>query len=158
MECRAAPRPDDPRYHREDLLGDILDVVLPLSHPLADRAEIDLAELRDADVGGAARRLVVRRGVHGRLPRAGFTPRIAHRSGDWQAVMGLVAADLGISLVPRLAHNVTPPDVTIVRLDRRRAAPARLTACRAARNRARRSAWCSMPSRRSLAPTMVRAA
>ena len=25
--------------------------------------------------------------------RAGYTPRIAHRSGDWQAVMGLVAAD-----------------------------------------------------------------
>ena len=48
--------------------------------------------------------------------RAGYTPRIAHRSGDWQAVMGLVAADLGISLVPRLAHSVTPPGVTIVPL------------------------------------------
>ena len=27
--------------------------------------------------------------------RAGFSPRVAHRAGDWQAVMGLVAADLG---------------------------------------------------------------
>ena len=48
--------------------------------------------------------------------RAGYTPRIVHRSGDWQAVMGLVAADLGVSLVPRLAHSVTPPGVTIIPL------------------------------------------
>ena len=46
MECRAAPRPDDPRYHREELLGDILDVVLTVDHALARRERIDLAELR----------------------------------------------------------------------------------------------------------------
>ncbi len=116
MECRAAPRPDDPRYHRQDLLGDILDAVLPLDHPLADRDAIDLAELRDAEwvappVGWSCDEVFM-----AGCQRAGYTPRIAHRSGDWQAVMGLVAADLGISLVPRLAHSVTPPGVTIVPL------------------------------------------
>src|SRR5689334_24029762 len=38
MECRAAPRRDDPRFHREELLGDVLDAVLPNDHALATRA------------------------------------------------------------------------------------------------------------------------
>jgi DNA-binding transcriptional LysR family regulator len=47
---------------------------------------------------------------------AGFSPRIAHRSGDWQAVMALVAAELGVSLVPRLAQAAPPPGVVVVPL------------------------------------------
>ena len=47
---------------------------------------------------------------------AGFSPKIAHRAGDWQATMGLVAGGLGISLVPRLAHTAPPPGVVIVPL------------------------------------------
>src|SRR3954454_11409013 len=45
MECRAAPRRDDARFHREELLGDALDAVLALDHPFAERARIDLADL-----------------------------------------------------------------------------------------------------------------
>ena len=47
---------------------------------------------------------------------AGYRPRIAHRAGDWQAMMGLVAGGLGISLVPRLAHTAPPAGVVIVPL------------------------------------------
>jgi DNA-binding transcriptional LysR family regulator len=116
MECRAAPRRDDPRFHREELLGDVLDAVLPVDHALATRARIDLEDLRDErwvapPVGWSCDEVFV-----AGCRAAGFSPRIAHRSGDWQAVMGLVAAGLGISLVPRLAHSVTPPGVVIVPL------------------------------------------
>ena len=45
MECSSAPRRDDTRFHREELLGDVLDAVLPVDHPLAGRARIDLADL-----------------------------------------------------------------------------------------------------------------
>ena len=116
MECSAAPRRDDTRFYREELLGDILDAVLATDHPLAGRRELDLAELSDEDwvappVGWSCDEV-----FHAGCRAAGFSPRIAHRSGDWQAVMGLVAAGLGASLVPRLAHTVTPPGVTIIPL------------------------------------------
>src|SRR4051795_1813011 len=48
MECRAAPRRGDARFHREELLGDVLDAVLPVDHPHASHAMIDLAHLHDA--------------------------------------------------------------------------------------------------------------
>jgi DNA-binding transcriptional LysR family regulator len=116
MECSAAPRRDDPRFHRRELLSDILDAVLTADHPLAGRARLDLSALRDEDwvappVGWSCDEV-----FHAGCRAAGFSPRIAHRCGDWQAVMGLVAAGLGSSLVPRLAHTATPPGVTIVPL------------------------------------------
>ena len=72
MECSAAPRRDDTRFHREELLGDVLDAVLPTDHPLAGRARIDLAELSARGLGRAARRLVLRRGLPRRLPQRGL--------------------------------------------------------------------------------------
>ncbi len=116
MECSAAPRRDDTRFHREELLGDILDAVLPSDHPLAGRARIDLADLSGEGwvappVGWSCDEVFVA-GCRG----AGFSPKVAHRAGDWQAVMGLVAGGLGISLVPRLAHTAPPAGVVIVPL------------------------------------------
>ncbi|GMA85638.1 hypothetical protein GCM10025868_08880 [Angustibacter aerolatus] len=74
---RGAPARHDPRYHRVDLLTDVLDVVLPAGHPLADEAGIRLAEpgRRGVGVGGGRHRVRadhvrgVRRGrLHTRRP------------------------------------------------------------------------------------------
>ena len=116
MECSAAPRRDDTRFHREELLGDILDAVLPTDHPLAGLARIDLADLSNEEwvappVGWSCDEVFL-----AGCRAAGFSPRVAHRAGDWQAVMGLVAGGLGISLVPRLAHTAPPAGVVIVPL------------------------------------------
>jgi DNA-binding transcriptional LysR family regulator len=131
MECRAAPRRDDTRFHREELLGDVLDAVLPADHPDAGKARLDLEQLRAETwvappIGWSCDEVFI-----AGCRAAGFSPRIAHRSGDWQAVMALVATGLGVSLVPRLAHTAPPPGVTIVPLTG--AAPRRhvFSACRA---------------------------
>jgi DNA-binding transcriptional LysR family regulator len=47
MEHEGAPRHDDPRLHRRDLLVDVLDLALPAGHPLAGDAEVELAGARD---------------------------------------------------------------------------------------------------------------
>ena len=115
MECSAAPRRDDPRFHREELLGDSLDAVLPSTiRWRAARGSTSPSSRRGwvaPPVGWSCDEVFVA-GCRG----AGFSPRVAHRAGDWQAVMGLVAAGLGISLVPRLAHTAPPAGVVIVPL------------------------------------------
>jgi DNA-binding transcriptional LysR family regulator len=116
MECSAAPQVGDARWHREDLIGDTLDAVLPVAHPLAGRPLIALEELSREEwvappVGWSCDEV-----FHAGCRAAGFSPRIAHRAGDWQATMGLVAAELGISLVPRLAQTTPPPGVAVIPL------------------------------------------
>jgi DNA-binding transcriptional LysR family regulator len=116
MECSAAPQVGDTRWHREDLIGDTLDAVLPVAHPLAGRAQIGLEELAREEwvappVGWSCDEV-----FHAGCRAAGFSPRIAHRAGDWQATMGLVSAELGISLVPRLAQTAPPPGVVVIPL------------------------------------------
>ncbi len=117
MECSAAPHPGDTRYHREELLGDELDAALPAGHPLAGRPRIDLAALAQErwvapPIGWSCDEV-----LHAGCNAAGFTPRIDHRAGDWQAVLALIAAELGVSLVPRLAQQAPPSGVVIVPLE-----------------------------------------
>ncbi|MET7752034.1 LysR family transcriptional regulator [Micromonospora sp. NPDC005367] len=51
---------------------------------------------------------------------AGFTPRVRHRADDFTAVLALVAAGQGVSLVPQLACAQLPDGVRLVPLPTRR--------------------------------------
>ncbi|GAB2600981.1 LysR substrate-binding domain-containing protein [Kribbella endophytica] len=51
---------------------------------------------------------------------AGYTPRIRHTADDFDAVLALVAAGQGVSLVPHLAAGSPPNGVTLVPLAIRR--------------------------------------
>jgi DNA-binding transcriptional LysR family regulator len=98
------PNEDDKRLYTEHLLDDIEDVALPFDHPLAGNAEIDLADLADADW------ILARPGVpcwqlaRDACERAGFIPKARHYADEFIGVVGLVAAGHGVSLLPRLAQ------------------------------------------------------
>lgn len=113
MESGYVPRPDDPRFHRRDLVRDVLDAVVPVGHPLAGRERLTLGELASepwiAPLAGWSCDHVVQTGCQA----AGFTPRVEHRTTDWSALMALVAAGLGVALVPRLALPHPPAGVVI---------------------------------------------
>jgi DNA-binding transcriptional LysR family regulator len=47
---------------------------------------------------------------------AGFEPRTACESGELETIRSLVAADLGIALLPELAARGTVPGCVVVRL------------------------------------------
>jgi DNA-binding transcriptional LysR family regulator len=51
---------------------------------------------------------------------AGFTPRVRHQADDFTTVLALVAAGLGVSLVPELATIKPPTGVWLVPLPTRR--------------------------------------
>src|SRR5436309_1348644 len=44
---------------------------------------------------------------------AGFEPNVSFESDDYQTVQGLVAAGVGVALIPQLALSVTREDVVI---------------------------------------------
>jgi DNA-binding transcriptional LysR family regulator len=95
------------------LIRDELYVALSPGSPLAARDELHLDELGDAVwIQG------VRQGsTMDVLPRAcraaGFEPRIAFRTDDQVTVQGLVAAGVGIALVPSIALPTARADLVV---------------------------------------------
>lgn len=120
MEHSGAPRHDDERFTRHPLMRDILDLALPAGHPLAgaDATLGDLASERWVlpPVGWSCDDV-----IRVACSAAGFAPTVAHRSGDWTAIMAMVGAGLGVAVVPRLAQDTPPAGVVIREL---RGAPA----------------------------------
>lgn len=96
------PSPADDRYDRTRLLTDPLDVALPVGHRLARAPGLRLADLADEPWiygrSGPWRDITL-----AACAQAGFVPEQTHVATDWQAILGMVEAGLGIALVPRLA-------------------------------------------------------
>lgn len=104
---------------RFELLQDPLHLALPASHELARRRQVRLEDLRDeswvqTSVSGPCARHVVR-SCHA----AGFEPRVSFESDDYQTVQGLVAAGVGVGLIPQLALSAVREDIRIRALDPR---------------------------------------
>ena len=88
---------------------DPLHVAVPTSDPLAERAAIRLSDLATATwiaghEGTACHDIVIRAGR-----AAAFEPAIAGRTNDFTLVYELVAAGLGVSLIPGIAAEPTAP-------------------------------------------------
>lgn len=98
---------------RFDLFEDALDVALPREHLLAEREELRLEDLREeawiqTSASSPCARHVVR-SCHA----AGFEPRVSFESDDYLTVQGLVAAEVGVALIPRLALTETREDIIV---------------------------------------------
>jgi DNA-binding transcriptional LysR family regulator len=98
---------------RVELLEDPLHLALPREHRLARRASIRLEELAvEAWVQTSNASPCARHVVRSCLA-AGFEPRVAFESDDYQTVQGLVAAGVGVALIPELALSVVREDIVI---------------------------------------------
>jgi DNA-binding transcriptional LysR family regulator len=101
------------RATRVELLEDPMFLALPPEHPLAARRALRLEDLagqawvQTSESSPCARHVV--RCCHA----AGFEPNVAFESDDYQTVQGLVAAGVGVALIPRMALSPPREDVAI---------------------------------------------
>jgi len=85
------------------LLEDPMHVALPADHPLAAKPALALSDLREEDwVQTSAASPCARHVVRSCLG-AGFEPHVTFETDDYETIQGLVAAGVGVALVPRLA-------------------------------------------------------
>jgi DNA-binding transcriptional LysR family regulator len=99
---------------RFELFDDPLHLALPAAHKLArlkaaPRLE-DLSEESFVQTSAASpcARHVVRSCI-----AAGFEPRVSFESDDYQTVQGLVAAGVGVALIPQLALSTVREDIVV---------------------------------------------
>jgi DNA-binding transcriptional LysR family regulator len=102
FEPRQITEPED---HRVALFDDPLRLALPGDHHLTALSRIPLADLsHEAWIDSNAQR-PCSQALHAACAAVGFAPRIVYRSDDYATVHRLVAAGVGIALVPNLVAD-----------------------------------------------------
>ncbi|MCE4555277.1 LysR family transcriptional regulator [Roseateles cellulosilyticus] len=94
-------------------------LALPPNHPWATRDAARLEELIDQPLVGLGGASGNRQLLDAQLKRLGLQLTVRHEAAHLQAVLGLVAAGLGVALVPRLAVAPGPAGVRVLSLEGR---------------------------------------
>lgn len=99
--CLMATHPERPQLQWVHLFEEEIFAVIPPDHPLASKDSVHLAELADEpfitfEPGWGLRQL-----AEDLCRQAGFSPHIAFEGEEVSTVHGLVAAGLGVALIPR---------------------------------------------------------
>ncbi|WP_254897803.1 LysR family transcriptional regulator [Kitasatospora sp. NA04385] len=105
---------DTDLFELHRLVDDPVLVAVPRTHPLARRRRLRLAELAPEPWIAASRHPEAT--LLAACVRSGFHPRIEYEVAGWTAKLGLVAAGLGITLIPSLAARAARPDLALVPL------------------------------------------
>jgi DNA-binding transcriptional LysR family regulator len=97
----------------ETVFREPLVAALHASHPLASTRRIALGALRGEPMVLFPRHLAPE--FHDWIMRLclekGFVPRVEHEGAEYQTILSLVAADVGVSLVPASVRSIGRPDV-----------------------------------------------
>ncbi len=113
----AVPGEEERDLERTLLLTESMHVALPVGHPLADKAKVRMADLRDevwlsGDCPSSCGETVLRA-----CRDAGFEPRVGFESDDYHVLQGFVAAGLGVTLLPDLALPTLRSDIVVLPTD-----------------------------------------
>jgi DNA-binding transcriptional LysR family regulator len=96
----------------EPLMDDPLHLAVPRDHPLATAKRVRMTDLKDEvwiEGRDPACSLPLRRAAQA----AGFEPKICFESAQWLGKQGLVAAGVGITLIPTLALANVRDDIVL---------------------------------------------
>ncbi|GAA0492334.1 glutamate biosynthesis transcriptional regulator GltC [Salinibacillus aidingensis] len=96
------------------LFSEKIVALLPMNHRLASRSSIMLQELKEDSFVILPEGFVFRKQVMDACDNVGFTPDIGVEGKDIDALKGLVAAGLGVALMPEMTMVDNTPRSTVV--------------------------------------------
>lgn len=104
---------DSVRVSREKVVA-----VLPIKHPLAKRDSIRLKELANEKfiVGSKSGWQAFRLRIYDFCSQAGFSPQVIQEASSSNGILGLVAANMGVTLYAECVRNFQRKDVAVVPL------------------------------------------
>jgi DNA-binding transcriptional LysR family regulator len=113
-----ADGPDLPELLEHRLLGeDAADLVVPADHPLAGAGTVAFAALGEQEWVRPPAGSVAGDWIASALREHGCAPALSHQVEQTSTQLALVAAGLGISLIPRLGRGQLPPGLTVLTPD-----------------------------------------
>jgi len=105
--------PKDDSINTSILFTENFSVLLPSNHPFAKRETLQLIELRNDDFILFPEGYVLKKIAVEACNTVGFTPKISSEGEDMDAIKGLVAAGIGITLLPESSFYDSTPRFTV---------------------------------------------
>nr|WP_276584692.1 LysR substrate-binding domain-containing protein [Brevibacterium permense] len=99
------PAGGDDRFSHHFLIDDPLDLLVPLDHPLADRASVTIADTVDETWIPGRPGTVYHQLVMASCAAAGFAPRIGHFADDLNTGTALVHGGFGVCVASRMSRS-----------------------------------------------------
>lgn len=96
-------------FFTEDLVA-----LLPKDHHLAGEASLKLSQLRDDSFILFPQGFILREILVDACTKLGFQPNVSFEGEDIDAIKGLVAAGLGVTLIPEVTIIDSPPRSTVI--------------------------------------------
>jgi molybdate transport repressor ModE-like protein len=116
FDYQPGPNLPEDGLQRRLLLDDVMHIALPAEHPLAvdDPRHVRIGDLRDQSwIRDSGPDPMCREKLDQLCAAAGFSPKVTFETDDYFAVSRLVAAGVGIALVPQLAADHMGAGVTL---------------------------------------------
>jgi len=105
-----SPLPEKhPQVTGDLLLEEELYAILPPNHELADKPSIRLTQLKDEPFVMVSEQYSLRAIIFDACRQVGFSPRTEFEGEETDTIRGLVAAGLGVSLLPEMALTEISP-------------------------------------------------
>jgi DNA-binding transcriptional LysR family regulator len=99
------------------LMRDVLRAVVHPRSPLARRRSVALRELESVPFVLYREDFALHRHILEACRRAGFSPKVASESSQWDFMAAMVAADMGVALLPRtICRRLDPAQVKVLPL------------------------------------------
>ena len=105
--------PKDDEINTTLLFSENIHALIPSNHPLAKQASIHLTDLRDEKFVSFPEGYVLHKVAIEACKSVGFTPNITTEGEDMDALKGLVAAGIGVTLLPESSMYDSTPRMTV---------------------------------------------
>ncbi|MCS2609766.1 LysR family transcriptional regulator [Halomonas dongshanensis] len=113
------PPISDIRLQTHTLCDETFILAVPASHPLAEHGIVALEKLKEERFILFSQHMspLFYSRIIAMCERAGFVPRVAQQATQIHTVMGLISANMGISIVPSVARNLNMPEVSCLEIE-----------------------------------------
>lgn len=105
--------PKDEAINTTVLFSENIHALLPATHPLAKKESINLIDLRNDDFVLFPDGYILQKVAVDACKSAGFLPSITSEGEDMDALKGLVAAGIGVTLLPESSLYDSTPRMTV---------------------------------------------
>lgn len=107
---------EEEEFNYFSFMTEELRIVVPPTHALASRKQIKLEELREEKFILFNKDFALNDRITGACKEAGFLPQVISESTQWDFIGKMIAADLGISILPHSVSMLLKEDLQTIKV------------------------------------------